>query len=79
MKKPDAFKDDCLMDALHRPRRGHRHAFCKIGTMSLECVLLSREPVLGEAIKFRHLFSRSKWENARVWKIDGELVFLELW
>lgn len=75
---PDALKDDCMLAALLKPQR-KRLVYAKIGTMSLERVYVDHEPVLDATIRFKHEGPGYKWEDARVWKIDGELVYLERW
>ena len=76
---PDALKDDCMVAEFLKPRRGKRLVYAKVGSMSLECVYVDHEPVLDATIRFKRLGPGQKWQDARVLKIDGELVSLELW
>jgi hypothetical protein len=62
-----------------KPNLGLWYAYAKVGTMSLERVVLDREPVLEKTLNFKRLIPGDRWHGARVWKLEGELVFLELW
>jgi hypothetical protein len=76
---PDALNDDCLLSALLKPGNGDVQAFVEVDTIPIEPALLDRTPVVGEVLRFKPQRDGAGWLEGRVWKIDGELVCLELW
>lgn len=77
--KPDALTDDCMLATTLKPKHRGRSVYAKVGTMPGEYVFVDHEPVLDATIRFRREGSGQKWQDARVWKLDGDIVFLELW
>lgn len=79
--KPDALNDDCLAGALLKKPRWHstRPVHVKIGTGCGEYVRLDRAPVVNKMLSFKRNLPGERWQGARVWKMDGHTVFLELW
>jgi hypothetical protein len=78
--KPDALNDDCMAGALLKPRwHSTRLVHVKVGTGCGEYVRLDRAPAVDKMLRFKRFRPGERWQGARVWKMDGYTVFLELW